>query len=261
MPSLLELQDTFATALAYPARGPEAVAHFRGPPDRVLSCLAIYRGNVHANRAQALSAAYPVVRKIVGAEFFEAMVRQYDHARRPASADLNRLGGDFPGFLEEFTHAADLPYLPDVARMEWLVHRAHFSRDAAPFDGASLAGIPVERYPLLRPRLAFACALLESAWPLGRIWEIHQDDFEGEFTIDLGSGPDRILVHRPRWRARVLSLSPGDSRFLNVAASGGTLGEALEAAVSEDRDFDSSGVLARWIEAGVITGLDAEEKR
>lgn len=261
MPSLPELQGAFAAALAGDGDPGMATALFRGPPDRVPARLAIYRGNLHGNCVQALRSAYPIVGKIVGDEFFEATAREYLRAHPSVSTDLNQYGERLPEFLEGFRHTADLPYLPDVARMEWLAHRAYYSQDAVPFIGAPLAGTPPERHHLLRPRLAPACALLESAWPLGRIWAIHQDDYDGVFEVDLRSGPDRILVERPGWRARVRSLSRGDFRFLQASARAGSLGEALEVALAEDPHFDPSAALARWINAGVITNLDTEDRR
>lgn len=261
MPSLPELQAAFAAALAGDGGPDTATTLFRGPPHRVTAGLATYRGNIQGNCVQALRSAYPIVGKIVGDEFFEATAREYFRAHTSVSADLNRYGERLPEFLEGFPHTADLPYLPDVARMEWLAHRAYYAQDAVPFIGATLARTPPERYHLLRPRLAPACALLESAWPLARIWAVHQDDHDGPFEVDLRSGPDRILVERAGWRARVRSLSRGDFRFLHASARGGTLGEALEMALAEDAHFDPSAALACWINAGVITNLDTEDRR
>jgi hypothetical protein len=212
MPSLLEIQSEFAIALL--SRG--------GLPG-----LAVYRGNVYGNWAQALAGAYPIVRKIVGAEFFEGLAREYARRHPSTSGDLNEYGAGMAGFVAGFRHTQDLPYLPDVARMEWLAHLAYYA--AAP-----------------------VCTLLESPWPLGRIWTVHQDDYEGEIEVDLRAGPDAILVHRPRWRVHVRSLAPGDFRFLESLSRGAALGEALEAAIVQEASFDVSTALVRWVDAGVI---------
>ena len=242
MPSLLEIQRAFAGALRHPADG-EAPGW------------QVYRGNVYGNRAKALAGAYPVVRKIVGEAFFEAMAWRYAREHSSASGDLKEYGEELPRFLAEFEPTQDLPYLPDVARMEWLAHRAYFAPDRVGLEKKSLGTIRPEHYSSLRLPLAPGCALLESPWPLGRLWAIHQDDYEGEFEIDLAAGPDRILVHRPRWRAQVLSLAPGDFAFLAAASRGETLGAALEAAVSAEWLFDASRALARWIDARVVDAL------
>lgn len=256
MPSLPELQGAFASALTDAGRAAGMTASFRGSPERALARLAIYRGNVYGNCAKALASAYPIVRKIVGEEFFDAMARAYSRAIPSLCGDLNRYGERMPAFLGDFPPVADLPYLPDVARMEWLAHRAHFAPDAIAFDPRPLAGIPPERYLCLRARLAAPCALLESEWPLARIWTIHQDDYAGAFKVDLERHPDRILVRRPRWRAQVESLLPGDFRFLGAIARGDTLGVALEEALTADPRFQPSSALTRWAHARVIVGLE-----
>lgn len=233
MPSLSELQCDFAAALA--GRG--------GPPG-----LAVYRANVHGNWAGALAGAYPIVRKIVGERFFHALSAEYARAHPSASGDLNEYGAALAQFVEAFPETRDLPYLADAARMEWLAHCAYYAADPVPFDPNRLSQDDAEAWRL---RLAPGCALLASPWPLGRLWTVHQDDFEGEVNVDLDAGPDRILVHRPTWRVQVRSLADGDYRFLAAAGGGASLGDALEAAAA-DPSFDARLALGHWVEAGVI---------
>lgn len=209
--------------------------------------MAVYRGNAFGNWAQALSSAYPIVRKIVGEDFFRGLARTYALAHPSTSGDLNEYGEQFVLFVGAFEHTRDLPYLPDVARMEWLAHRAYYAADGPGFDFPRIA---LSENPVLR--LTAPCALLASEWPLERIWTVHQDDYEGMIDVDLRSGPDRILVHRPGWRVQVRSLTPGDYRFLSMIRERKTLGEALEAALAEDAALDVSLVLARWVAAGVV---------
>ncbi|HXZ53048.1 MAG TPA: DNA-binding domain-containing protein [Burkholderiales bacterium] len=243
MRSLRELQAEFARALRAPASDGRAPG------------LAVYRANVEGNLASALAGAYPIVRKIVGQGYFAQLCRAYAARHSSASGDLNRYGSQFAHFLGDYAEVADLPYLPDVARIEWLVHFAYYAQDPDEFDANALAGVPAERYAQLRPRLAPPCAVLSSAWPLGRIWAVHQDDYRGAFDVDLRAGPDRILVHRPRWRASVSSLGAGDFHFLEAAARGAQLGAAVEAALAAEPGFDPSAALLRWIHARVIDRL------
>ncbi len=227
MPSLPELQAGFAAALLDGG----------GPPR-----MAVYRGNVFGNWSAALAAAYPVVRRIVGAEFFDAMARDFARTHPSQSGDLHEYGARLAEFLEAYPHTQDLPYLPDVARLEWLAHRAYYAADPRPFDFSR----PTE------VRLAPACALLESDWPLARIWREHQEGGEPE-TVDLNAGPDRVLVHRLGWRVEVSALRPGDYRFLELLQAGEALGAALEAAGICDPGFLPQVALAAWVQAGVLT--------
>jgi hypothetical protein len=208
--------------------------------------MAAYRGNVFGNWEEALGSAYPMVRKIVGADFFAGLARAYARAHPSRSGDLNEYGERLADFVARFPHTLDLPYLPDVAHMEWLAHRACYAPDAGAFELQGLDGSSILR-------LTPPSALLVSRWPLGRIWTVHQDDYEGPTDVDLGMGPDRVLVHRPTWRAQVRSLAPGDYRFLEAIRRRETLQAALEAAAAEDGAFDASLALARWVDAGAIT--------
>lgn len=227
MRSLLEQQREFAGALLG-----------AGGPSR----MAVYRANAFGNWAAALAGAYPAVRRIVGADCFAALARDYARAHPSTSGDLHEYGAALARFVEEYAGTRDLPYLPDVARMEWLAHLAHYAADSAPFDFSRPAEV----------RLAPACGLLASNWPLAQIWEAHQEGGDPA-SVNLDAGPDRILVHRAGWRVEVCSLAAGDCVFLERLRDGAALGAALQAAATADAAFLPGVALAAWVQAGVIT--------
>ncbi len=66
------------------------------------------------------------------------------------SGDLNDFGGEFGDFLAGWPPAAQLPYLPDVARLEWAVERVFHAAEVPPLDLSRLAGVPQEELPGLR---------------------------------------------------------------------------------------------------------------
>lgn len=257
MSELAALQQTFGAAIASIDKAAESTQVFRGRPETALERLAVYRGNVVGACTKALAGAYPIVAKIVGESFFEGLAREYLRRFPSASGDLNEFGGSLAQFVAHFQHTQDLPYLSDVARMEWLAHRAYYARDAAAPDLTRLAATTEAEYGALRFDLAPACALLASAWPLARIWEVHQDDYDGEFSVDLEAGPERILIYRPQFRVLVGTLSAGSYRFLERCGAGATVGAALDAALVAEPSFDLGAGLAAWFEAGVI--VDAKE--
>lgn len=259
MSELAALQQAFGAAIASVDKAAESAPLFRGQPDAALARIAVYRGNVVGACTKALAGTYPIVAKIVGESFFEGLAREYLRRFPSASGDLNEFGASLAPFVAAFPHTRDLPYLADVARMEWLAHRAYYARDAAAPDLARLAAITEQDYTALRFGLAPACALLASSWPLARIWEVHQDDFQGEFSVDLEAGPERILIYRPQFRVLVGTLSAGSYRFLERCGAGATVGDALEAALVAEPGFDLGAGLAAWLGAGVIVEATDEE--
>ena len=256
MPELGRLQESFAAALANATQARTEAGLFQGKPEDAFERLALYRGNTLAAAKKALGAAYPITVKIVGAEFFAGLAREYVRRYPSISGDLNAYGEAFSHFVAEFAHTQDLPYLSDVTRMEWLAHRAYYAKDAQSLDLHRFASISEDAWGELQPVLAPSCALLESRWPIARIWQVHQDDYAGEFSVDIDAGPDQILIYRPRFRVQVASVSAGAYRFLQRAKSGASIATALEAALAEEPDFDFTVAFPNWVEACVIVGLE-----
>lgn len=260
MRELADLQGRFGLALDAFDIETRALEMFVGELGQMRHGLGIYRGNATASAHKALEAAYPVIAKIVGTEFFSGLARQY-RSRFPAhDGDLNEYGEYFPVFLADFAPARDLPYLPDIARLEWQVHRAHYAADVAPFDAARLASVQPENQLHLRPRLHPACAILHSHYPLARIWQVHQDTFSGEFEVDFSQGPGHALVKRPGFKVEVAPIGDPEAAFLCAAHAGATLLTALAAAQSRDASFDLGRSLATWVESSVIVDFSLHGK-
>ena len=63
---------------------------------------------------------------------FKHLAREYWHARPPERGDMGEWGSELADFLEAAPQLADEPFLGDVARIEWALHRAGTARDAVP---------------------------------------------------------------------------------------------------------------------------------
>ena len=144
MPRLRELQLGFAAALLEGDAG-GFDRHIRAAGLSGARRLQVYRHNTLLGLTGALEAVYPVVRRLVGEEFFRYAAAQYI-ARHPSrSGDLHEFGEHFPLFLQSFAPVAELVYLPDVARLEWTYHQVFHAANHPPLDRAALAQTPVER--------------------------------------------------------------------------------------------------------------------
>jgi hypothetical protein len=220
--------------------------------------LAIYRGNLAANWEKALWSAYPVIRALVGDEFFGGLAREYGKRHPSRDADLNRFGEHFDSFLAGFEHAVDFPYLPDMARLEWAVHLAHYASDVPPLDAAAFAALTPDALEASRFRLHPACAIVASGWSVVCLWLAHQPGGPA-FPAEMDT-PSCALVCRPAWQAQVRAISPSAHAALAALAQSDTFGAALDAAFAIDEDFDLAGNLRQWVELGVFSGLATAEE-
>jgi len=178
---------------------------------------AVYRRNVEANLGGALAAAYPVVRRLVGHAFFDEAAAQFARTHPSRSGDLHRFGAEFAEFLGGYPHAAGLPYLPDVARLEWAVAQSFHAADPGRVDFARLAGVPEDDRVRVRFSLQAGAHLIASEHPIAAIWEANQPDGDG---TPERSGSERVLVYRDGLAVRVRPLGPLEWRFLEAVAGG-----------------------------------------
>ena len=217
--------------------------------------LEIYRHNVTSNLIGALRDIYPVILAVVGDAFFLHAADQFVRLHPSRSGDLNRFGSELAGFLGSYPHATDLPYLADVARLEWAWHEAFHAGDTPPFDLARLAAIPAEEYGALRFKLHPTVRLVQSHFPILRIWQVNQPTFTGEMAVDWDAPSESLLIHRDTVDgASVLieRLSGAAYAFLHALARQAAFADAAACALDTEATFDLQGFLLESVQSGVI---------
>ena len=253
MATLARLQADFLDAVVDAANASRAPA-IRGGALDAAQRLAVYRRNLHANWRAALEDTHPVVARLVGGAFFGEAARLYALAHASASGDLNRFGEHFAAFLAGYPHARDLPYLADVARVEWAWHACFHAAPADALDLSALGAVPAERHGEIHFLLHPAVRLVESAHPILAIWAANQPDRDG--TPDRFTGPDRVLVHRPDLDVEMHLLDAPDFAFLRAVHEGHAFEAAATLAGFEDAQA-LGATLQRFVASRVIVAFAA----
>lgn len=255
MPSLREVQRGFAAATVFGDTTALATLGVVGGGLDPVARIGIYRNNVLVNYRKTLAATYPVVRRLVGAPFFNAAVDAFVRAYPSRHGDVNRYGGEFARFLAAYPPARELPYLPDVARLEWAIDQAAIAADARQLDLDALAAVPGESFESLRFVLSPSAHFLASPYPILRIWQVNQDGFEGDDTVDLGAGGDSLLVLRGASGVTIERLSPGEHALLTALASHAGLGDAAARATAREEGFDLTRALRHHVAAQTLVAF------
>lgn len=208
--------------------------------------LNVYRNTFIGTLTTALRLSHPATHKLVGDAFFETAAAHFISERPPTSAYLNEFGCAFAEFLARFQPAASLPYLPDVARLEWAVNRALHASDAAPIDLAHLSTVSADEQYRLRfiphPSVTLVCC----DYPVDLIWRaVLTEDDAALASIDLNAGKVWLLVERTDDSAEMTRLTEAAWRFAADIFAGHTLQAALDAhAGSYEPDFLASHLTA-----------------
>jgi hypothetical protein len=261
MPSLRELQSGVMRAL------------LDGEPDGAVPLIAsrgiapthrldVYANNARANFIESLISSYPAVRRLVGEDYFRRCARGF-HARHPSlSGDLQPAGTRFAEYLSELHGDDEFRYLWEVARLEWLVEESLLAADHGPLDLAKLQRVKPHDYDDLRFCLHPSVRLFASKYPCVAIWEANVGSDAEPELIDLGAGPDRVLLVRNRGQLNSHRLSCGEQRFLQSVQAGERFAAAVEcgatgneadiAADGETCTFDAAAALQRFVLAGAI---------
>lgn len=253
MPGLRDLQQRFVTTVfeADAGRFAGLVRDGRFPGERLVQ---VYRHNSFASLTAALEAVYPVVARLVGEGFFRYAADAYIRRVPSKSGDLHDFGDGMADFLAGFPPAASLPYLPDVARLEWAYHRVFHAAEHDPLPLAELAAVPADQHDQLHFSLHPATWLLESRYPVLRIWQANQPETESP-PVDLAEGGDRLLVFRAGLEIQFKRLGAGEYRLLHGFAAGQDLLTAGQQAVETEAGLDLGALLAEHVQLGTLAAF------
>jgi len=252
--SLRELQRAFAAAVVVrePARFASRIRSVGLPaPER----MQIYCNNVFLGFEQALADVFAAIQRLVGEQFFRQAARRFVRERPSRSGNLHDFGREFAAWLRGLAEHAELPYLGDVANLEWMRHESCHAGDAPPLDLSALAAIPETRHAALRFRLHPAARLVASRFPVLAIWEANRPGAPEGREIQLDDGPDYLLVTRVGLRVVNVRLQPGEFALLAELAVGARIEQACDAAAAAQSDFDPGRAMARLVASRVLAGI------
>jgi hypothetical protein len=243
--SLAMFQDAFAAALHGADRS--ALASIAAQP-----AFAVYRNTVMKGNIDALAANYPCVRRLVGDDWFTAAAGIYARAHAAHTPVLLHYGTEFAHFLAGFEPAAELPYLPYVAKLDRFWTEAHVARDERTLDPSWIASADAHTLPTLRLQ-PHAAARWE--WfphmPVFTIWSRNRFDQ----TVDLGDiawKGEGVLFTRPGGTVQVIELDRAGCAFLDACAAGGCVQAAVGGALGADPDIDLADLMSRLLTAGAF---------
>jgi hypothetical protein len=212
----------------------------------------VYRNNVTAGLIRALEAGFPAVKSLVGDDFFKQTAVEFLRAHPPKSRIMMLYGEGFDDFLRGFAPAAQLGYLPDIARLEQSIRRSYHSADAASVDPNILANLSQDQFLSARLRFAPATFVQSSPWPILAIWRA---------ALKNGPAPvmtaQDILILRPNFDPELHLLPVGAAFFLRALQGGQSVAGALEQ--NPMPEFDLAAVLEILVTGAAIIGVDYDQ--
>ncbi len=228
-------------------------------PEKILpERLKIYRNNIFSSLIGTLLDSYPVIVELTGEDFTKSLIRAFILDNPPQEACLSRYGGALATFIESFAPAKTLPYLPDVARLEWAMNESYYAPDDSPLTLADLQNMPPEILADMALPLRSSSRFLTSNWPLIALHDfcIKEGREESE-TLNLHQGGCHLMVYRPALTAEIVPLEAAEYTFLLNMGAKKSLGDTLEITLRSFPDFDFQACLQKHIALETFADLPA----
>lgn len=257
---LREIQEAFAAAIFEGQKSPDKLQQFANLVHSnarldAVGRIQVYAGSHQANITEALAVTYVVCQKIVGVDNFRYLAENYI-ARYPSmQQNLNYYGdklGDLIATLPEIQKdIANMPYLPDLARLEWAYDQLILAADDCcnSVDLAALATIPAEKQGDIVFKLSQSATLLQSEHNIFDIWLKHSPELAETQPIG-GSGPQFLFLHRDDFTRLVEVVGAAEYKFLQALQSAKPFSEVCDGLDLQQVDVSvllPEAVRRRWI--------------
>ncbi|HXT60774.1 MAG TPA: DNA-binding domain-containing protein [Pirellulales bacterium] len=233
--------------------------------------LAIYSHAYFARLLECLRAVFPYVAKTIGEEAFDDLALGYLERYPSRSYTLDRLGAEFPRYLEETRPDRDAEgrptetwpdFLIELAKLEWVIGEV--------FDGPGVEGqpvlsaddltaIPAERWPQARLKFVPCWRLLAFRFPLNDFYTALRNEEPPEIPEPAETF---LALTRRDYIVRRHRLDRTQFELLSALAAGRPIGAAIEQA-AKVAGPDLEGFVANlqssfrdWTAAGFFQATD-----
>ena len=218
---LADMQRDFARAVLAGDVPGVRIASGRVPAAQAIQ---VHRNTVIGALVNALRLTYPSVDALVGEAFFDQAAANFAQSHPPGRGRLAGYGEGFIAFLAE--HVPSLPYLPDVARLDWAMDRATLAPDATKLFALD-AAVTLE-WPV-------SLALVRLDYPADEIRTALGDD-AALLAIDMRAGPRDLLVWRRHGNVLTRTIRPPAAAFVETMLANSGADAALSAALAMSPD-------------------------
>lgn len=239
--ALLECQRAFLAAL-YDERRAGAARWVAGNGLSAEARLRIYRHRSEDVHTDALRTTFPAVLALVGDAFFVNIAHGYRRVHPSRSGNLQGFGIDFADHLAALPETRTLPYLPDVARLEWLRQEAALAAAEVPKPSVAFDGGTAPRDTIPYVALQPSVRLLASPHAVLTIWRHAMSPTEDR-PVSPACG-ENVVLWREGGEVAMAELDAASFACTCTLARGHSLATASAAGRALDPEFDPDACLA-----------------
>jgi hypothetical protein len=221
------------------------------------SRLRIYRNNIYSGMIMALCETYPLIKQLLGENFFILAAKDYIDRYPSRSPDLYEYGEYFYYFIAEFEYAKEFTYLGEVAKFEWACHEIIAAGAHAILDLSILKNVNIDDYGKLHFYFHPACRLMHFRFPILDIIDLCKHIRKE--TVDLDKGGVNLILFRSENEIKMVQLDDAEYIFLYTLQSNMPFSVAVDEAMTMDTKFDVQKSLYKWVENKILVDASVIE--
>lgn len=189
--------------------------------------LKVYRGNLVFGLIGAMKETYVFTRVLLGENNFNFFCRDFLYQNPSHNTDLIQYGAGFSEFLADREEIQHLAFIADVARLEWALERAFYSKPEDSFFGE----MP-ENWREMPPRFKSSVHRIQTQYKIQEAWlNFTEKGEEGIRAEMFKKEPEYLVVWSDEGSPRVTPVS----QSLAVSIEGMIQGKTVSALMQSER--------------------------
>ena len=213
----------------------------------------IYHGMYPGRMVEALESDYPALQRLLGADGFADLVRDYVQAHPSRSYTLNRLGDHFPEFVAAAPGLRRRAFAPDLARLEQAMSQVFDEEETLALTPEAIAAVPADAWEGARLHPIAAFRVLAVQHHVNAYVDATRGD--GPASPQRGRRQGGVAVYRRAYGVFRLDLSRPAHALLEALAAGATVGEAVGRAEANGGGRVVADDFFRWFREWVAEGI------
>jgi hypothetical protein len=219
--------------------------------------IGIYADAYFYRLLECITEDFPATLAVLGADNFEALVKEYLLEHPPTEPSLFYAGLYLADFLNDHSFAERWPFVADLAKLERTVLDVFHATNAPTLSLETLRAVPSEEWPSLKLRTHSAVGIVHSEWRIGDV--LHTVEQGGQWT-DPEHEEASVLVWRQNALVNYRTLEPVERDVLLILSKGASFAavcEVIAADADEANPLPLIGTLmARWLADGIVVAAD-----
>lgn len=206
--------------------------------------MGTYKNNYTTGLGEVLAGTFQTVTALVGEEFMQGVCAQFTRKHSPKKACMHEYGNEFPEFLEQFEPAKSLPYLPDMARLDWCANTAYHAHNIPALTPEALQSIDLTADGLTL-KIHPSATTLHSDFAINDLRAyVRDEERQKNEKFQITQSDTSLLISRQNGMVYIQDLTPAEYTILNTHEP---LMETIGTVMEKFPEFDFQTFLQKTI--------------